>query len=148
MESRFGRKSRRSDGPRDPGHRPGRSAGPANNILRDPLCGRFFEYYTEDPYLNSRITVAAVKGIQSEKVAACLKHYACNNRKNNRNFYMSRISDRTLHEIYLPAYEAAVGEGGLWSVMTAANGVNGEFVSDSRRLLTDILKRSGDSTDS
>ena len=115
--------------------------GPANNILRDPLCGRFFEYYTEDPYLNSRITVAAVKGIQSEKVAACLKHYACNNRKNNRNFYMSRISDRTLHEIYLPAYEAAVGEGGLWSVMTAANGVNGEFVSDSRRLLTDILKK-------
>ena len=56
--------------------------GPANNILRDPLCGRFFEYYTEDPYLNSRITVAAVKGIQSEKVAACLKHYACNNREN------------------------------------------------------------------
>ena len=115
--------------------------GPANNILRDPLCGRFFEYYTEDPYLNSRITVAAVKGIQSEKVAACLKHYACNNRENNRNVYMSRISDRTLHEIYLPAYEAAVGEGGLWSVMTAANGVNGEFVSDSRRLLTDILKK-------
>lgn len=115
--------------------------GPANNILRDPLCGRFFEYYTEDPYLNSRITVAAVKGIQSEKVAACLKHYACNNRENNRNFYMSRIGDRTLHEIYLPAYEAAVGEGGLWSVMTAANGVNGEFVSDSRRLLTDILKK-------
>lgn len=115
--------------------------GPANNILRDPLCGRFFEYYTEDPYLNSHITVAAVKGIQSEKVAACLKHYACNNRENNRNFYMSRIGDRTLHEIYLPAYEAAVGEGGLWSVMTAANGVNGEFVSDSRRLLTDILKK-------
>lgn len=115
--------------------------GPANNILRDPLCGRFFEYYTEDPYLNSRITVAAVKGIQSEQVAACLKHYACNNRENNRNFYMSRIGDRALHEIYLPAYEAAVGEGGLWSIMTAANGVNGEFVSDSRRLLTDILKK-------
>ena len=114
--------------------------GPANNILRDPLCGRFFEYYTEDPYLNSRITAAAVKGIQREKVAACLKHYACNNRENNRNFYMSAIGDRALHEIYLPAYEAAVGEGGLWSVMTAANGVNGEFVSDSRRLLTDILK--------
>lgn len=114
--------------------------GPANNILRDPLCGRFFEYYTEDPYLNSRITVAAVKGIQSEKVAACLKHYACNNRENNRNFYMSMVGDRALHEIYLPAYEAAVREGGLWSVMTAANGVNGEFVSDSRRLLTDILK--------
>ena len=84
--------------------------GPANNILRDPLCGRFFEYYTEDPYLNSRITAAAVKGIQREKVAACLKHYACNNRENNRNFYMSAVSDRALHEIYLPAYEAAVGE--------------------------------------
>lgn len=114
--------------------------GPANNILRDPLCGRFFEYYTEDPHLNSRITVASVKGIQSEKVAACLKHYACNNRENNRNFYMSMISDRPLHEIYLPAYEAAVKEGGLWGIMTAANGVNGEFASDSHFLLTDILK--------
>lgn len=114
--------------------------GPACNILRDPLCGRFFEYYTEDPLLNSRLTAAVVKGIQSEGVAACLKHYACNNRENNRNFYMSMVEERTLREIYLPAFKAAVQEGGLWSIMTSANGVNGGFASDSRHLLTDILK--------
>ncbi len=114
--------------------------GPACNILRDPVGGRFFEYYTEDPFLNSRITVPVVKGIQSADVAACLKHYACNNRESNRNFYFSVVDDRTLHEIYLPAYKAAVEEAGLWSIMTSANGVNYEYVSDSRKLLTDILK--------
>ncbi|MDP4276076.1 MAG: glycoside hydrolase family 3 C-terminal domain-containing protein [Bacteroidota bacterium] len=114
--------------------------GPACNILRDPLGGRFFEYYTEDPFLNSVITVAQIKGIQSEGVAACLKHYCCNNRENNRNFYMSMVDDRTLHEIYLPAYKAAVKEADVWSVMTSANGVNKEFVSDSKKMLNDILK--------
>lgn len=114
--------------------------GPACNILRDPLGGRFFEYYTEDPFLNSVITVAQIKGIQSEGVAACLKHYCCNNRENNRNFYMSMVDDRTLNEIYLPAYKAAVKEADVWSVMTAANGVNKEFVSDSKKMLNDILK--------
>ena len=114
--------------------------GPACNILRDPLCGRFFEYYTEDPYLNSVITVAHVKGIQSQGVAACLKHYACNSRENNRNFYMSVVDDRTMHEIYLPAFKAAVEDADLQTVMTSANGMNYEFVSDSRKMLTDILK--------
>lgn len=114
--------------------------GPACNILRDPVGGRFFEYYTEDPFLNSAVTVPVVKGIQSVDVAACLKHYACNNRENNRNFYFSVVDDRTLHEIYLPAYKAAVEQAGVWSVMTSANGVNFEYVSDSRKLLTDILK--------
>lgn len=114
--------------------------GPACNILRDPLGGRFFEYYTEDPCLNSAITVAHVKGIQSQGIAACLKHYACNNRENNRNDYMSVIDDRTMHEIYLPAFKAAVQEGDVQTVMTSANGMNYEFVSDSRKMLTDILK--------
>ena len=113
--------------------------GPACNILRDPVGGRFFEYFSEDPYLNSKVTVPVVRGIQSAGVAACLKHYACNNREYNRNFYYSVVDDRTLHEIYLPAYKAAV-EAGVWSVMTSANGVNFEYVSDSRKLLTDILK--------
>ncbi len=116
--------------------------GPACNILRDPVGGRFFEYYTEDPYLNAEVTVPVVKGIQSVDVAACLKHYACNNRENNRNNYFSVVDDRTLHEIYLPAYKAAVERAGLWSMMTSANGVNFEYVSDSRKLLTDILKES------
>ena len=114
--------------------------GPACNILRDPLCGRFFEYYTEDPYLNSALTVAQVRGIQKQGVAACLKHYACNNRENNRNYYMSVIDDRTMHEIYLPAFKAAVKDADVQTVMTSANGMNYEFVSDSRKMQTDILK--------
>jgi len=114
--------------------------GPGNNTLRDPLDGRFFEYFTEDPYLNSAITVADIKGIQSEGVAACLKHYACNNREDNRNFYMSMVDERSLNEIYLPAYKAAVQKAHVWAIMTSANGVNNEFVSDSKTMLTDILK--------
>ena len=114
--------------------------GPGINIQRDPLGGRFFEYYTEDPYLNGRLAAAIVKGIQSEGVAACLKHYACNNREDNRNNYMSLVDARTLNEIYLPGFKAAVREGHAWSVMTSANGVNGDFVSDSRALLNGILK--------
>lgn len=114
--------------------------GPGCNILRDPLSGRFFEYYTEDPFLNGAITVGHVRGIQSEGVAACLKHYACNNREDNRNFYMSMVDDRTLNEIYLPAFNAAVKEANVWTIMTSANGVNNEFVSDSKKMLTDILK--------
>lgn len=114
--------------------------GPGINIQRDPLGGRFFEYYTEDPYLNSRLASAIVKGIQSQGVAACVKHYAANNREDNRNNYMSMVDARTLNEIYLPGFKAAVQDGHAWSVMTAANGVNGDFVSDSRVLLNDILK--------
>lgn len=114
--------------------------GPGINIERDPLNGRFFEYYTEDPYLNSAITVADVKGIQAEGVAACLKHYACNNREDNRNFYMSMVDDRTMNEIYLPAFKAAVQKANVMTIMTSANGMNGEFVSDSKKMLTDILK--------
>lgn len=114
--------------------------GPGLNILRDPLGGRFFEYYTEDPYLNGAIAVADIKGIQSEGVVACAKHFVCNNREDNRNFYMSVVDDRTLHEIYLPAFKAAVQDADVGTIMTSANGVNYEFVSDSRKLLTDILK--------
>lgn len=114
--------------------------GPGINIQRDPLGGRFFEYYTEDPYLNSRLAAAIVQGIQSEGVAACLKHYVCNNREDNRNEYMSRVDSRTLNEIYFPAFQAAVQDGHIWAVMTSANGVNGDFVSDSRLLLNGILK--------
>lgn len=114
--------------------------GPGCNILRDPLGGRFFEYYTEDPLLNSAMVVAQIKGIQSEGIAACLKHYACNNRERNRNFYMSVVDERTLHEIYLPVFKAAVKDAHVMAIMTAANGINYEYVSDSRKMLTDILK--------
>ncbi len=114
--------------------------GPGVNILRDPLGGRFFEYYTEDPYLNGAMAVPMVQGLQSMGVAACLKHYACNNRESNRNFYYSVVDERTLHEIYLPVYKAAVQKGHVWTIMTSANGINFEYVSDSRKMLTDILK--------
>jgi len=113
--------------------------GPAINILRDPLGGRFFEYYSEDPFLTGQLCAAIVKGIQSQKVAACLKHFACNNREDNRNLYMSMVDERTLREIYLPAFKAGVDAGAM-TVMTAANGVNGELASDNRHLLQDILK--------
>jgi beta-glucosidase len=114
--------------------------GPGINIQRDPLNGRFFEYYTEDPFLDSQLTVAFVKGVQSQRVAACLKHFIGNEREDNRNNYMSMISQRALNEIYYPAFKAGTEDGGAWAVMTSANGVNGEFVSDSRRLLYDTLK--------
>jgi beta-glucosidase len=114
--------------------------GPVIEVLRNPLHGRFFESYTEDPHLNSRLAVAKVRGIQSQKVAACAKHFLGNHREENRNNYMSMIDRRTLEEIHFPAFQAAVQEANLWAVMTAANGVNGDFVSDSQVVLNDTLK--------
>ncbi len=114
--------------------------GPACNILRDPLGGRFFEYFSEDPLLTAELAVPAIKGIQSRDVIACIKHFACNNRENNRNDYYSVVDDRTLHEIYLPAFKAAVEKADVQSIMTSANGVNFEFVSDSRSLLNGLLR--------
>jgi beta-glucosidase len=114
--------------------------GPGINIQRDPLNGRFFEYYTEDPLLNSKLAVAFVKGLQSQNVSACIKHFVCNNREENRNNYMSIVSKRALNEIYFPAFKASVQSGHAWALMTSANGVNGDFVSDSHFLLTETLK--------
>jgi beta-glucosidase len=115
--------------------------GPAININRDPLGARFFEYLTEDPYLNSKITVDFIKGVQSQHVSACLKHFACNNRDWNRNLYMSIVDERTLHEIYFPGFKAGVEEGHALGVMTAANGLNNDLCSDSQYLLNDVLKK-------
>lgn len=115
--------------------------GPGVNIQRDPLGGRFFEYYTEDPCLNRCLTMAFVRGVQSKNVAACLKHFVCNNREDNRNEYMAMVDERTLNEIYFPAFKAGVQAGGAWAVMTAANGLNGDYCSDSKYLLNDTLKR-------
>ncbi len=95
--------------------------GPAVNICRTPLNGRTFEYFTEDPELNARLAVACVQGIQSQGVAACIKHYAANNQETNRTRNSSQLSERALREIYLPAFEAAVREADVWSVMAAYN---------------------------
>jgi beta-glucosidase len=113
---------------------------PALNILRDPLGGRWFEYFTEDPFLNARLAAAVVRGIQSQGVAACPKHLACNNRERNRNEYLSMVDERALREIYLPGFEAAWKDGGAWAYMTAANGLNGDLCSDSRWLLQQVVK--------
>ena len=114
--------------------------GPAVNINRDPLGARFFEYLTEDPYLDARLAAAFVQGVQSQHVSACVKHFVCNNRDWNRNDYMSMVDKRTLHEIYFPAFKSAVEKGHTFGVVTAANGLNNEFCSDSHFLLTDVLK--------
>jgi len=113
---------------------------PALNIERDPLNGRFFEYLTEDPYLNGQLGAPMIRGIQGERVAACIKHFAANNREWNRDWYMSNVDERTLQEIYLPGFEAAVQQGGAWAVMTAANGLNGKLACQNRWLLTTTLK--------
>jgi beta-glucosidase len=114
---------------------------PAINIERDPLGGRFFEYYTEDPYLDAQLAPAMVQGIQSQHVASVVKHYCCNNREWNRDWYMSNVDERTLREIYLPGFKAAIQQGGAWGVMTAANGVNGHLAATNKWLLTTVLKQ-------
>ena len=114
--------------------------GPAVNICRTPLNGRTFEYFTEDPELNARLAVACVQGIQSQGVAACIKHYAANNQETNRTRNSSQLSERALREIYLPAFEATVREADVWAVMAAYNAVNGVAACENGELLTDKLR--------
>ncbi|MEM2884983.1 MAG: glycoside hydrolase family 3 C-terminal domain-containing protein [Thermoproteota archaeon] len=113
---------------------------PGVNIVRTPLCGRTFEYQTEDPYLNSKMTVAVVSGIQSKMVAACVKHFACNNQETNRRKVSAEVGERALREIYLPAFEAAVKEADAWSVMASYNKVNGTYSCENRNLLVERLR--------
>jgi beta-glucosidase len=113
---------------------------PCININRVPQGGRDFESFGEDPYLTSRMAVAYVKGVQSEKVVACAKHYVANNQEWERTTISANIDERTLREIYLPAFKAAVEEGGAWTVMSAYNKLNGEYCSENPWLLTEVLK--------
>ncbi|TFG01185.1 MAG: glycosyl hydrolase [Promethearchaeota archaeon] len=113
--------------------------GPGVNIQRAPHCGRNFEYQTEDPYLNSRLAVHCVKGIQSQRIAACVKHYACNNQETNRLTCNSVVSERALQEIYLPAFKATACEADAWSYMTCYNKVNGVYGSEHKNLLKERL---------
>ena len=114
--------------------------GPGVNIYRTPLCGRNFEYMGEDPYLAGKMCVPYIQGLQSNNVAACIKHYALNNQESKRSRVNVNIDDRTLYEIYLPAFKMAVQEGGAWSIMSSYNLYQDQWVSHNRRLLTDILK--------
>lgn len=114
---------------------------PCVNINRVPMGGRNFESFGEDPYLTSRLTVSYVKGLQDHNVIATPKHYACNNQEWERGSIDVKVDERTLREIYLPAFEAAVKEAGALSVMAAYNKVNGFHCSENDYLLNDILKK-------
>lgn len=115
--------------------------GPGINIYRTPLNGRNFEYLGEDPYLASRMVVPYIQGVQHNGVAACVKHFALNNHEVNRHTSNIIVDDRALHEIYLPAFKAAVQEGKTWSIMGAYNLYRGQHASHNQYLLNDILKR-------
>ncbi len=114
--------------------------GPGINMGRTPLNGRTFEYMGEDPYLAGALVVPYVQGVQSNGVAACVKHFAVNNQETRRTATNSIVDDRTLYEIYLPAFKAAVQEGGAWAVMGSYNLYNGQFNCHNKKLLCDILK--------
>ena len=115
--------------------------GPGVNIFRTPLGGRNFEYMGEDPYLASRMVVPYVQGLQSKGVAACVKHYCLNNDEEYRHQVNVIVSDRALHEIYLPAFKAAVQEGGAWSIMGAYNLYQNQHNCHNTTLLNKILKQ-------
>jgi len=114
--------------------------GPSNNMKRTPLCGRNFEYYSEDPFLSGMLTTHYINALQSRGVGASLKHFAANNQEYQRFSISAKVDERTLREIYLPAFEMAVKQAQPWTVMGAYNKVNGEYCSEHFELLTTVLK--------
>ncbi|MEH7158739.1 glycoside hydrolase family 3 C-terminal domain-containing protein [Neobacillus drentensis] len=114
--------------------------GPGANIKRSPLCGRNFEYFSEDPFLSSKLAAQFIKGIQNQGVGTSLKHFAVNNQEYKRMSIDAVVDERTLREIYLASFEEAVKEGQPWTVMAAYNKVNGDYCSENKKLLTEVLK--------
>lgn len=114
--------------------------GPAVNIKRSPLCGRNFEYYSEDPYLAGEMATGFIKGVQSKHVGTSIKHYMANSQENRRLTADSMVDERTMREIYMPAFEAAVKESQPWTVMCSYNRINGIYAAENKYLLTDVLR--------
>ncbi|MDQ6696471.1 MAG: glycoside hydrolase family 3 C-terminal domain-containing protein [Actinomycetota bacterium] len=118
--------------------------GPTVCIPRTPLAGRTFESFAEDPFLSARLTVAYVRGVQGEGVGCCVKHFACNDQEHERMTISAQVDERTLREIHLPSFEAAVREAGVWSIMSAYNKLNGTYCGEHPSLLGTVLKREWD----
>ena len=116
--------------------------GPGLNMKRDPLCGRNFEYFAEDPYLAGKMAASYVRGIQAKGISACPKHYAVNSQETRRMASDSILDERTLREVYLTGFEITVKEANPWSIMTSYNLVNGTYANENEHLLKDILKNS------
>ncbi len=114
--------------------------GPGANMKRSPLGGRNFEYFSEDPFLAGEMAAALIEGLQSKGVGASLKHFAANNQEGQRFIISAEVDERTLREIYLPAFERAVKKAKPWTVMCAYNKLNGSYCSEHHYILTDILK--------
>ncbi len=114
--------------------------GPGLNIKRSPLCGRNFEYFSEDPYLSGKMAASYIRGIQSKGIFACPKHFAVNSQEQRRMAMNAVIDERTLREIYLTGFEIAVKEGGAKAVMTSYNEINGVYANENRQLLQNILR--------
>ncbi len=114
--------------------------GPGIEIKRSPLCGRNFEYYSEDPLLTGRLATAMIEGLQSQGVGACVKHFACNTQETDRLRVSADVDERSLREIYLRAFQIAISDGRPWAVMSAYNRINGVFASENPWLLTTVLR--------